>query len=152
GQRGDDTLSGDEGDDWIFGDTATNTTRMPGDLPQVVSGYVLNGGFAGVNLSPMGTVVIPAATLQPVELEPMMPRASLLLEVVGLLGTAAATRMIPMDGGAGLEVLAALVPDLRTTEKIWGNDVIDGGAGDAMIFGDDAQITSLAETGSRTLD
>src|SRR5690606_33331602 len=152
GQRGDDALSGDEGDDWSFGDTATNTTRLPGDLAQVASGYVLNGGVAGVNLSPMGTVVIPAATLLPVELQPMMPRASLLLETEGFLGTAAATRMIPMAGGAGLEVLAALVPDLRTTEKIWGNDVIDGGAGWDMILGDDAQITSLAETGSATLD
>ncbi len=56
-------------------------------------------------------------------------------------------RSIRRNDGAALTVYASVVPNLVDTHGVLpGNDVIDGGAGDDTIYGDDVQISALDVT------
>ncbi|MGF3026370.1 hypothetical protein ACQVP2_26550, partial [Methylobacterium aquaticum] len=149
GQRGDDTIRGGAGDDLIFGDRASNTAETASDMPTIVNAVRLIGApdSAGLDLPLGGAVVVPAANLMPQVLNGSAPHITVYPNLAGALGEIAGAGPIRRNDGTALTVYASVVPNLVDTHGVLpGNDVIEGGAGDDTIYGDDVQISSLDVT------
>lgn len=155
GQRGNDTLLGGAGDDTIFGDRASNASGFQTDLPKIVNAYRIIDAAANLDISlPFGgEVVVPGVNLLPSELTNFLPQIEIMPGASGFLGEFSAKTDIMRANGTHIEVFASLLADVtRVKDLAYGNDTIDGGAGNDSIFGDDGRITTISETGLAVID
>ena len=149
GQRGDDTLRGGDGDDVIYGDRASNSAEFVSDEPTIVNAVRLMAApaSAGFALPLGGAVVVPAATLLPQALNATAPRIEIYPTMSGTISALSGAGPLQKQDGTGLTVYASVMPNLVDTRRVlFGNDVIEGGAGDDVIYGDDSQMFSLDVT------
>ena len=149
GQRGDDTLRGGDGNDVIYGDRASNTAEYVSDQPTIVNAVRLMSApaSAGFALPLGGAVVVPAATLLPQALNATAPRIDIYPVMSGPISALSGAGPLQKQDGTSLTVYASVMPNLVDTHRVlYGNDTIDGGAGDDTIYGDDSQMFSLDVT------
>ena len=157
GQRGNDTLNGDGGDDLIFGDGATNVLPFGTNLPQIVDGIRLIGIAAGADvpivLQTGGSVIVPNLSLRAEEFDFVAPELTYVPEVVpGFSRIAADDTLFRTDGGAFVPYVSVISDIVHHVDMLPGNDLIDGGAGADMIFGDNATFYSPLFTGLREIE
>ncbi len=155
GQRGNDTIEGDGGDDVIFGDSASNTSSIVTDLPTIINAVRLTAAAAGTDIAlPLGgEVVVPAVNLLPASLNANAPRIEVYPAIADATSDLTGAGTLLATDGTKLQVYVALAPSLLTVARQpTGNDVLDGGAGNDTIFGDDGAFYNLDVTGYGPLD
>ena len=164
GQRGNDILAGGDDNDIIFSDGVLNVVSFFTDIPHVFNDIRLigieDGADIPVTLELFGSVIIPPITLYPEELHLVTPFILSLPLVTALhetalnfadfLGSEALTRT---TDGAAIVPYISIVPDIANhLGMLSGNDEIDGGNGDDIIFGDNTKIYSEILTGLKEIE
>ena len=155
GQRGDDTIKGGVGNDTIYGDRASNSAGFVTDLPGIINAYRIVTAVSALEfvLPVGGEIVVPAANLLPWEITPYLPQVDVFPNASGPLAGFAAKTDITLEAASRFTVFASIVPDVtRATGVVFGNDSIDGGDGKDTIFGDDARMGPIQETGLSVID
>ena len=155
GQRGNDTLFGGAGDDLIYGDRASNLAETTSDKPTIVNAIRLIGAApeTGLALPLGGEVVVPAVNLLPGALSAGAPRIELYPSMAGVASDIAGSDPIRRADGAVLTVYASMVPSLYGSNGVLaGNDIINGGAGNDTIYGDNSETYTLDVTAYAALN
>ena len=155
GQRGDDSLAGGRGNDLLIADNASNTLPFETDTPNILSGIRLLeiAGGAGVDftLPDGGNVIATMGTIYPQEFGFSAPDYPLTGDPVPTLRDLV-SQNIPRTDGTTLTPYVTFVPNVLNTDALPGNDSINGGDGDDLIFGDNAQFLSPIVTGLDAVD
>ena len=154
GQKGNDTVRGDAGNDVIFGDEVQNTVLFETSLPQVLKGLrLLDAGGLPVQLEAGGTVVVPWVELSGHEAELYGPDLTHFSDANSAFYDQAVNDRLEYADGTQLEVYLSVVPDvIRHTDGLSGNDTLEGGSGQDLIFGDDAQMGSELLSGVKDVE
>ena len=157
GQRGDDVIAGGGGDDLIFGDSASNLTTLETDIPQIVNGMRLIGttgdGDVPIVLEQGGSLIVPSVAMNPIGSAVLAPSIDLVPEFIGLFHDLAVNDALARTDGTIAVPFISITPDaVHNADVLPGNDMIDGGDGDDLIFGDDGQVMAPLETGLKDID
>jgi len=157
GQRGDDIIRGGGGDDVIFADGAFNTVPFKTDLPQIVSGIrlisIADGADVPLLLEFGGSVIVPAISIRPEEFTFGAPGVTYVSDVVPMFEELANNDALMRRDGAAVIPYLSVVPDIvHHVDVLPGNDIVDGGDGADLIFGDDARVFSSLLTGMKEID
>ncbi|KPK77738.1 MAG: hypothetical protein AMJ79_02265 [Phycisphaerae bacterium SM23_30] len=153
GQRGDDTLYGGDHDDLIFADAARNLVPFLTEIPHIFNGIRLIGIEDGVEapilLHQGGSVIIPPVTLYPDELNNNSPFAfavslgTVLPDMVqDFIARSGADHLTQTDGNHITPYASIVTSIVHAGDVLPGNDAIAAGAGDDLVFGDNATIYS----------
>ena len=157
GQGGNNTLTAKGGSDYLFGNYASSTSPFASDIPFIVNAYVIaaSPGDATIaaNLPAGGLIVTPSINLQPSALTYENPQITLPPPGFGTLAGLAEGQNIRIGGGQSLQVFASLVPSaLNGSPGLPGSNIINGGSGNDVIFGNFGQIGAYYSTGIGDLD
>jgi Ca2+-binding RTX toxin-like protein len=145
GGLGNDDLRGGTDDDLIVGDDVTNSA-IHEYLARVFHGIRLTADIAvfggRVSLGPGGTVILPQAFVRPELFECAAQGLDLTQVLTG--ADASLGDDLRRSDGTPLPVTLGLTPNaLHHNDRLAGNDVIDGGKGDDIIFGDYLSVREL---------
>ncbi len=157
GQRGDDTIAGGAGNDLIFGDAASNLSALETDIPNIVNGVRLIGTTGDtavpIALEQGGSLVMPWMTMNPMSSSVVTPGINLVPEHIGMFHDLSVDDALMRTDGTVSVPLASFTPDIaHNADALYGNDTIDGGDGDDLIFGDNGRVMAPLETGLKVID
>ncbi|MCC6233854.1 MAG: hypothetical protein IT580_14495, partial [Verrucomicrobiales bacterium] len=152
GQRGNDSLDGGGHQDLLLGDGATNVVPFATDVPQIVNGVRLIGlsgvGSESLILPAGGAVIVPNLTLRADGFGYFAPEITFVPEVVPALSALASGDALRRTDGGLFAPYLSILPDLvHHADMLPGNDVIAGGEGADMIFGDSVTFYAPLFTG-----
>lgn len=147
GHRGDDALMGGDGNDLIFGDQASNIVPFQTEIPHIFNSLRLMDNDTetnlGIQLDETGSAIVNPISLLPDGLNhnsPFVFAASfgaILPNVFQDFVDAANIAPLTQSDGTQLHPYLSLVPDIvNHVDILSGNDAIDGGDGNDIIFGD----------------
>jgi hypothetical protein len=145
------------GNDVIVGNLATNVTALSSDLPQIVQTLRLVGEASTVHvqLSPLGSVIVPKLTEYPEDLNCMtLPAITGLVGVIPSYVHSEVLGSLPLAGGTtSLVPYMAIIPDvIHHVDVLPGCNTIYAGAGNSLIIGGNLLVYSPLMTGFSTLD
>ena len=163
GQRGNDMLSGDADNDTLFGDGAQNLSPVLTDLPHFLNGLRLLDmeGARNQSLSAksFGWSFMTPATLYPEVLgfnspyDINFPYGNVLPDVTDELLRQVGADALQQADGTSLRPFLAMVPEVvRHVGVLPAHDIIDGGAGDDLLIGDNGTVYSPLKTGLDEID
>ncbi len=145
GGLGDDNLHGGTGDDLIVGDDFTNTLRVDLDMSEVVHGIRLiddkttenadDPNTNGVVIAFGGTILMPPVVLS---IDEVIAQGNDYLPRVNTRTDMENGHELVLQDGTDLAPQLQVVPDIfHNTDMAAGNDFIQAGWGNDIVFGDD---------------
>ena len=122
------------------------------NLPQIVNGVRIISIAPGANvplvLKQGGSVIVPNISLRADEYDLVAPEITFIPKVVPEFNAIAADDALLRTDGAAFVPYVSIVPDIvHHVDMMPGNDIIDGGTGSDMIFGDDTTFYAPLFTG-----
>ena len=163
GQGGNNTITvqnnpttGQGGNDILFGNWASNTEPFVSDIPSIVNAIVIAASNVAQIVVPVGgEIVVPSVNLEPSALTNSTPQLAMAPPGFGTLGALAGGGNLALSGSGSpyLTVYASVVPSVMNgSPALPGNNIINGGNGNDVIFGNFGQLGALPTTGIADID
>jgi Ca2+-binding RTX toxin-like protein/acetolactate synthase small subunit len=155
GGVGNDQISDQAGNDFIVGDDNRSLAAFNTELPIVTHGIHLieANPTLNLNLGSYGTIVIPTLTMTTQATPTLLPTLTMMPNLIRDNSPAIPIGSLRGTNGTEFKPLISLVADtVNHLDLLAGNDVINAGAGQDTVIGDNYVSVTPIRTGNATID